>query len=105
FWYEGLKNQRLAIVPLVWMEVLQGARDKTDQSRIIRFLNRFQIEHPTSEDNLWVMRELAHLRLSYGIHYQDLMVASVAARLAVPLYTFNLKHFSPLPGISVQRPY
>jgi hypothetical protein len=29
----------------------------------------------------------------------------VAARLAVPLYTTNLKHFQPLPSVDVKRPY
>jgi predicted nucleic acid-binding protein len=33
------------------------------------------------------------------------MIASVAARLEVPLYTLNVKHYQPLPGIRVVRPY
>jgi len=33
------------------------------------------------------------------------MIASVAVRLAVPLYTTNLKHFLPLPSLNTQKPY
>jgi predicted nucleic acid-binding protein len=36
---------------------------------------------------------------------KDAMIASVAARLAVPLYTTNLKHFQPLPSLDAKRPY
>lgn len=104
-WYATLQEQRLAIIPIVWMETVQGARDKTEQRQIIRFLNRFHLEHPTAEDNQWAMLQLTNFHLSHGIHFQDLMIAAVSARIAVPLYTFNTKHFSPLPGINVQRPY
>ncbi|HKH50141.1 MAG TPA: hypothetical protein VKM72_36275 [Thermoanaerobaculia bacterium] len=31
--------------------------------------------------------------------------ASVAARLAIPLYTTNLKHFQPLPTVDARKPY
>lgn len=104
-WYASLQAQRLAIIPIVWMETLQGARDKTEQRQIIRFLNRFQIEHPTPEDSKWAMQQIAHFHLSHNVGFQDVMIASVAVRLQVPIYTFNLKHFLPLPGINAQRPY
>lgn len=51
------------------------------------------------------MRQLARFYLSHGAHLQDVMIASVAARLAVPLYTLNVKHYEPLPGLRVVRPY
>ena len=47
----------------------------------------------------WAMRQTASFHLSHGIQLQDAMIASVAARLAVPLYTTNLKHFQPLPSV------
>jgi len=104
-WYASLRTQNLVLVPIVWMEVVHGARNKTEQEQIMQFLHRFQIEHPTSVDNLWAMRELANFHLSHGLQFQDAMIASVAARLQVPLYTFNVKHFAPLPNLNVQRPY
>ncbi len=104
-WYASLQGQQIALVPIVWMEVAEGARNKLEQQQITRFLNRFQIEHPTSADNLWAMRELTHFHLSHGIHFEDVMIASVAVRLKVPLYTLNVKHFAPLPNLNVQRPY
>ena len=71
----------------------------------MHFLNRFQLEHPTTADNIWAMRELANFNLSHGVHFTDVMIASVAIRLQVPLYTFNAKHFTALPNLNVQRPY
>lgn len=33
------------------------------------------------------------------------MIASIAVRLHVPLYTRNVKHFAPLPNLDEQQPY
>jgi predicted nucleic acid-binding protein len=104
-WFAGLGRQRVAITPVVWMETIQGASDREKRAQAIRFLRQFRLEHPTEDDNRWAMRQLAHFHLSHGIHLQDAMIASVAVRIAVPLYTTNLKHFQPLPSVAAQKPY
>jgi predicted nucleic acid-binding protein len=104
-WFAGLGRQRLAITPVVWMETVQGATDRVKRAQAIRFLRRFHIEHPTEDDNRWAMRQTARFHLSHGIQLQDAMIASVAARLGVPLYTTNLKHFQPLPAVDASKPY
>lgn len=104
-WLGGLERRKVAITPVVWMETVQGATDKTKRAQAIRFLRRFRIEHPTEDDNRWAMRQLAQFHLSHGVQLQDAMIASVAARLAVPLYTINLKHFTPLPAVDAEKPY
>ncbi len=104
-WFKSRGRQRIAITPVVWMETVQGAANKSRRAQAIRFLRRFPIEHPTEDDNRWAMRQLARFHLSHGIALHDAMIASVAARLVVPLFTINLKHFEPLPGLDATRPY
>jgi predicted nucleic acid-binding protein len=43
--------------------------------------------------------------LSHGVGIMDCLIASVSYRLQVPLYTRNLKHFTPLLGALAQTPY
>lgn len=95
----------MAITPVVWMETVQGATDKTKRAQAIRFLRRFHIEHPTEDDQRWAMRQLARFHLSHGVQLQDALIASVAVRLSVPLYTTNLRHFAPLPSVAAEQPY
>jgi len=104
-WFAGLGRQRMAITPVVWMETVQGATDRSRRAQAIRFLRQFRIEHPTEDDNRWAMRQIARFHLSHSIQLQDTMIASVAVRLAVPLYTTNLKHFQPLPSVDAKKPY
>ena len=87
------------------METVAGATNQEKRARTIRFLRQFRLEHPTEADNRWAMRQLARFHLSHGIQLADVMIASVAARLAIPLYTTNLKHFLPLPSVEAKRPY
>jgi predicted nucleic acid-binding protein len=104
-WFAGLGRQRTAITPVVWMETVQGATDGAKRARTLRFLRQFSLEHPTPDDNRWAMRQIASFHLSHSVHLQDAMIASVAARLAVPLYTTNLRHFQPLPSVDAKKPY
>jgi predicted nucleic acid-binding protein len=104
-WFSTLGRQRPAITPVVWMEAVQGATDATKRAQAIRFLRQFFVEHPTADDNRWAMRQLGRYYLSHGAHLQDVMIASVAVRLSVPLYTLNLRHYLPLPGVQALRPY
>ena len=104
-WFGGRGRKRIAITPVVWMETVQGAAIKTRRAQAIRFLRQFHIEHSTEDDDRWAMQQLARFHLSHGIALHDAMIASVAVRLAVPLYTTNLKHFEPLPGVGAEKPY
>jgi predicted nucleic acid-binding protein len=104
-WFAGLGRQGIAITPVVWMETVQGATNRARRDQAIRLLRRFRIEHPTEDDNRWAMRQVARFHLSHSVQLQDAMIASVAARLGVPLYTTNLKHFQPLPSVDAKKPY
>ena len=44
-------------------------------------------------------------RLRFGVGVLDCLIAAPAFRLQLPLYTHNLKHFTPLLGDLAQKPY
>ena len=87
------------------METVEGARNNAERARIVRFLRQFYMEHPTSDDNNWAMLQFSRFYLSHKIDMQDIMIASVAVHLAVPLYTLNIKHYAPLPDVDERHPY
>ena len=58
-WLESETLQRFAITPLVWMETVQGAANNIEVKRAIRLLNQFSLEHPTPDDDLCAMRQIA----------------------------------------------
>jgi tRNA(fMet)-specific endonuclease VapC len=96
---------QLAITPTVWMEVLAGAPDKPHQRTARKLLAQFNLIYLTEGDQTWAMQQLLAYRLSHQVGILDCLIASVSRRLQLPLYTINLKHFTPLLGDLARKPY
>jgi predicted nucleic acid-binding protein len=104
-WLQGLTS-RLSITPMTWMEVIYGAPGKSGQAACLALMSRFEMVYPTSTDMDWAMQSLHKYRLSHGVTILDCLIASVAYREQVPLYTDNVKDFQPiLPASLITKPY
>jgi predicted nucleic acid-binding protein len=89
-WYASL-SQPLAITPITWMEIMYGAAGKAGQAKCKAILDEFAMEYLARADMDWAMQQLERYRLSHGVEMNDCLIASVAHRLQVPLYTHNLR--------------
>ena len=76
-----------------------------ERDRALSLIRQFHIEHPTITDNYWAMFQYSQFYLSHGVDWEDCMIASVAIRLSIPLYTRNTKHFAILPNLDLRQPY
>jgi len=103
-WYADTQLY-LAITPIVWFEVYEGVENKAVAFRTLRFLRQFQIEHSTVADNLWAMNQYEAYYLSHSLDWSDCLIASVAMRLNVPIFTGNLRHFRLMSGVDALKPY
>lgn len=95
----------LAIVPTVRMELVAGAKNKTEQMKVTRLAAKFQMVYFTQVDLDWAMQQQVIYTLSHNVGINDCLIACIAHRLQVPLYTTNLKHFIPMLGSLAQKPY
>lgn len=84
---------------------MEGASNKANQVRCKTLLAQFQLLHLTSTDQTWAMQQLETLQFSHHVGYGDCLIASVAFRLQIPLYTHNLKDMSPMLGELAIKPY
>lgn len=82
-----------------------GVTSKQNMIQTLTFLGGFDVIYLTPYDQYWAQTQIERLRFSHHIDMNDCMVASVAHRLQVPLYTHNLKDMSPLLGNLAIRPY
>ena len=103
-WY-GSQSQRLGITPITWMEVIDGAGSKAKQIASKTILSQFEITHLTAADQDWAIQQMEQYRLSHGVGTNDCLIAAVAYRLQVPLYTHNLKDMTPIIGKLAVQPY
>lgn len=95
----------LGITRVVWWEIIEGAPDKIRQQRAIKLLNRFQLVELSAGDMAWATNMHIRWHLSDDIDIFDCLIASVSYRLQLPLYTTNIKHFTPILSALAQRPY
>lgn len=101
-----LQQQRdLGTTPLVWLEIVEGASNKAEQTRGLQLLRRFQLMYLTPIDFDWAIQQAVQFKLSHNTGMIDCLIASVSQRLQTPLFTANLKHFGPLIGHLAQKPY
>jgi predicted nucleic acid-binding protein len=70
-----------------------------------KFLDKPPMVKMELHDIDWAMQQLEIYRLSHGVDIPDCLIAAPSYRLQIPLYTRNLKHFSPLLGELAQAPY
>ncbi|MCL4255012.1 MAG: PIN domain-containing protein [Anaerolineae bacterium] len=104
-WAKSLTTQ-LGITTISWLEVVVGAPSKAGLATSKVIMNQFNLVHLTTSDQDWAIQQLEKYRLSHGIGLNDCLIASIAFRLQVPIYTHNLKHMELLLGKNlVIKPY
>lgn len=103
-WYASA-NVQLGLTRIVRLEVIEGALNKTNLLRALTLLNDFEHNDTIETDFIWASARLTKFRLSHSIGGVDCLIAATSYRLQIPLYTMNLKHFTPLLGTLAQKPY
>lgn len=98
-------GHRLSISVIVAMELMDGARDSRERSRANKLLEPYPVWFLTPDDSRWAQIQHAKYKLSHSVGILDALIAAPAARLGVPIYTLNTRHFTPLPDVTVIRPY
>lgn len=104
---QWLINSQLSfgITSITWLEVMEGASNKASQVQCKTLLSQFDLLHLTDVDQNWAMQQLEQLQFTNHVGKEDCLIASVAYRLQLSLYTHNLKDMSPLVGNLATKPY
>lgn len=102
-WFNN--DQTYGVTSATWMEIMQGTTSKTNQAQAKGILSQFELLYLTAGDQQWAMEQLERFQFSHHISMDDCMIASIAHRLQLPLYTHNLKHMTPLIGKLAVKPY
>ncbi|MDX1993428.1 MAG: PIN domain-containing protein [bacterium] len=102
-WLSTQKN--LGVVSPVWLEVLDGTPNKREQLRALQLLSQFDRVDLTPADFDWAILQQTRYKLSHNVGGIDCLIAVPSHRLNVPLYTMNLKHFTPMLGALAISPY
>ncbi len=75
------------------MELMFGATNKADMTRITKKLSRFNIALINNEITLQAFDLLQNYRLSHGLSIPDSTIAATALIANLELFTYNTKDF------------
>lgn len=99
------KPQLYGVTAITWFEVMRGASSKAHQAQSKILLSRFELLYLIPSDQTAAMHWLEGFHFKHRIGMEDCLIAAVADRLQIPLYTHNLKHMQPLiKGLAI-KPY
>lgn len=101
--YQALSEYEVAINSIVYMELVQGARNKNELKKIVTFLNRFEIISIDEEISLKSMELMKYYSLSHGLLVPDAMIAATSLVKDLPLWTFNLKDFKFIQNLYLMK--
>lgn len=105
-WFNALhEDEELMVSGLVVMELIQGCRNKLEQENVQRELGVYGVIWPSPTDCDRALEVFVAYRLSHNAGLLDMLIGQTAISLGVPLYTFNHKHYSFIPGMQTIQPY
>jgi predicted nucleic acid-binding protein len=94
----------LTLSAVSYLEVLQGMRNKAELLAVKKMLDkRSATLLPVTEAITLRATELMEsLTLSHGLQMGDALIAATALDHGLPVLTANVKHFSPVAGLTVE---
>jgi predicted nucleic acid-binding protein len=97
---DAAADRELSIVSL--MELIQGARSKSEIREIQRSLRQLQFRIlPLSESiGATAAALIEQHAVAHGIEVADALIAATALESALPLCSGNIKHFRPIRNLS-----
>ncbi len=102
---KSLDSPTLRISGIVAMEFLIGSRDKHQQAQSQKILSKCEIIALSPRDSLLAVTLVEEFGLRSGLSLPDYLIAAQALNNFEVLYSFNIKHFSIIPGLDVWAPY
>ena len=105
-WFAALPSDEVLLVSgYVAMELIQGCRNKSELLRVQRQLGAYDVAWLSPRACGAALEVFAEYRLSHNAGLLDVLIGQTAVTLAVPLHTFNQKHYTFIPGIETVQPY
>jgi len=95
-------SERILIAP-VYMELIQGCRDRREMAKVREFARRnfTEVIMPEEEDASMAVGLLEHYTLSHGLYGWDAFIAAMALRRKAVLATGNVKHYRFIKGLEL----
>jgi len=96
---------RLTISAVTHLEILQGMRNRAELVAVQKSLALRNTKYLplTPAVTVRATELMEAMTLSHGLSLGDALIAATALEHGMPLLTVNVKHFSPIDGLTVTK--
>jgi predicted nucleic acid-binding protein len=88
-----------------YFELLAGCRNRREQQIVAREMRMYRLLLLTERGSRTALSWYRRFSLSHGVGFLDTLIGATALHNGLVLATLNDKHFEPLAGLRVERPY
>jgi predicted nucleic acid-binding protein len=104
-WMNTFPAGELAYSVVTAAELLAGCRNRREQDSVEKELSLYPMVHISGAVSQTALEWYRQFRLSHGVGFLDCLIGASAHHYGLTVCTLNDKHFHPLPGLRVERPY
>ncbi len=91
----------LAISSVTAMELVYGARNKTEVQRLDKFMQLFQMGHLSEAVSVRALKLISRYAKSHTLDIPDALIAATVLENQAQLFTYNKKDFRFIPGLDL----
>ncbi|MCW5848899.1 MAG: PIN domain-containing protein [Anaerolineae bacterium] len=99
FLQRGMAQSVVGISTVTQLELVIGCRNRTEQRRVERFLQRFEVVRLNELVADRAVDLIRQYRLSHGLLLADALIAATALSLNIPLATKNQRDYRFVTGL------
>ena len=104
-WLQALPDEDVLVPGFVAMELIDGCKNTGEIRATRKALSNFRVIWPSESTCASALTVLMDCRPKYGLGIIDALVGQMAIALALPLATFNKKHYTCIPRLQTHQPY
>ncbi len=104
-WISGFPKGELACSVVTGAELVAGCRNRREQELVEKELALYPMVYLSAAISATAWEWYRELHLSHGVGFLDCLIGASAYHYGLTVCTLNDKHFKPLIGLNVERPY
>lgn len=93
-----------ALNTIVYLELIQGAKNKAEVGKIEKYLNRFELIHFDKSVSQKAIELVRTFSKSHGLMLPDAVIAATCLENDLTLITFNTKDFRFIGNLKFLKP-
>ncbi len=101
---ENIGLDRIVLSAITLMELLQGMGNKNELEQMKKKVNRYGVIQMDEVISAKAIDFIDAYKLSHGLEIPDAIIGATAVVYQIPIYTYNVRDFSFLPGINLYVP-